>query len=222
MAPERGRPLAAVSWSGGKDSCQALHRARLRFDVRALVTMFTEDGERSRSHGLRPAILRAQADALGLELVAGRCTWESYEREFKRILRGLRERAFTLVVFGDILLEEHKAWVERVCGECDLEAVEPLWGAPTAVLVEEFLASGGQALIVAVDSGRLGPEWLGRPLDRTLLPELERLGVDPCGENGEYHTLVTSWPSFRSPLRIRSLAHHLQRGYWALDLELEA
>src|SRR5262245_20233200 len=122
---------AAVSWSGGKDSYLAFHRATQRFDVCALLTMFTEDGTRSRSHGLRPEVLARQADLLGLPLASGRASWSNYEEEFKRILRALAEDGFSHVIFGDIFLDQHKAWVERVSSECGLEAVEPLWGEPT-------------------------------------------------------------------------------------------
>ncbi len=211
------RPKAAMSWSGGKDSCLAFHRTRQQFDMGALITMFTEDGRRSRSHGLRPEILQHQAEALGLELVGGRCNWQTYEAEFKRILKDLRARDFTHVVFGDILLAEHKQWVERVCGEVGLEAMEPLWGESTTDLLQEFLALGGKARIVSCKAALMDESWLGRWIDLALLPEFDRLGVDPCGENGEYHTVVTAAPAFRSPLKIQALDHSLHDGYWAMD-----
>ncbi len=182
--------------------------------------MLTEDGSRTRSHGLRPEVIGAQARALGLELLTGRGSWQTYEAAFKELLDAARGRGVTHVVFGDILLQEHKDWVERVCAERGLEAVEPLWREPTARLLEEFLAAGGEARIVAVNGAILGPEWLGRPLGLDLIPEFERLGVDPCGENGEYHTLVTRWPSFRVPIGVREAGRARHSGYWALDLEL--
>ncbi len=212
------KPRAAVSWSGGKDSCLAFHRARQHLEVAALITMFTEDGSRSRSHGLRPEVLQRQAGALGLELVCGRGSWQTYEAGFKRVLADLRARGFTHVVFGDILLEEHKQWVERVCGESELEAWEPLWHQSTTNLLQEFLNMRAQALIVATKATLLDETWLGRQLNLEMFPCFERLDIDPCGENGEYHTLVTNCPAFRFPLRIRECGRFLHDGYWMLDL----
>lgn len=212
------KPQAAVSWSGGKDSCLALHRARQQFDVAALITMFTEDGTRSRSHGLRPEILQRQAELLQLELLQGRGSWQSYEAEFKKLLHELRERQFSHVVFGDIFLDDHKHWVERVCREAGLIAVEPLWEQPTSGLLLEFLNLKGEARIVATKAALLDESWLGRSLSAELLPEFEKLGIDPCGEYGEYHTLVTSSPLFTAPLKITDLGHHWHDGYWMLDV----
>ncbi len=105
------KPKAAMSWSGGKDSCLALHRSLGRFDVQVLLTMFTEDGARSRSHGLRPEVVARQAELLRLRLVSGRGSWKTYEQEFKRVLGELAADGFSHVIFGDIFLDEHKAWV---------------------------------------------------------------------------------------------------------------
>jgi len=215
------KPRAAVSWSGGKDSYLALNRARRQFDVAALITMFTEDGTRSRSHGLRPEVLQRQAELLQLELLAGRGSWQSYEAEFKRLLRELHDRQFSHVVFGDIFLDDHKHWVERVCTETGLIAVEPLWEQPTSQLLLEFLNLGGEAHIVASKAALLDESWLGRPLSPELLPEFEKLGIDPCGEYGEYHTLVTSSPLFTARLTISDIGHHLHDGYWMLDIILQ-
>ena len=213
-------PKAAVSWSGGKDSYLALHRIRDRFDVQALLTMFTEDGTRSRSHGLRPEIVARQANLLNLRLVSGRGSWKTYEEEFKRVLRELAREGFSHVIFGDIFLDEHKAWVERVCRECNLVAVEPLWGEPTPKLFREFLATGAEARIVATKAALLDQKWLGHRLDEGLLSRLESLGVDACGECGEYHTLVVKCPWMSSQIELREIARLQHDGYWMLDLAL--
>src|SRR5438094_3327183 len=97
----------------------------------------------------------------------------------------------TVVVFGDILFEEHRQWAERMCAAHALTAVEPLWGTSTTTLYQEWIASGSDALIVTARAQFLDAAWLGRRLDETCLPEFARLGVDPCGERGEYHTVVT-------------------------------
>ena len=109
------RPRAAISWSGGKDSCAALQRARDAFDVVAMVTMFDEDAARSRSHGLRPEVLAAQAERLGLRQVIGRCTWATYDACFSQALAKLAADGITHVIFGDILFDEHRRWAERMC-----------------------------------------------------------------------------------------------------------
>ncbi len=211
---------AAMSWSGGKDSYLALHRARRSFDIQALLTMFTEDGTRSRSHGLRPAVIARQAELLGVRLVSGQGSWKTYEQEFKRVLGELARDGFSHVIFGDIFLDEHKAWVERVCGECRLEAVEPLWGEPTTSLFREFLATGAEAQIVAAKAALLDQKWLGQPLGDGMLSSFETLGVDACGERGEYHTLVLGSPRMSSRLELREIARLMHDGYWMLDLEL--
>ena len=211
---------AAVSWSGGKDSYLALHRVAGSFDVQALLTMFTEDGTRSRSHGLRPEVVTRQASLLNLPLVSGRGSWKTYEEEFKRELRKLAGDGFSHVIFGDIFLDEHKMWVERVCSECGLEAVEPLWAEQTTALLREFLATGAQAQIVATKAALLDDRWLGARLCEQMLPNFESLGVDACGERGEYHTLVFASPRMSSPLELREVGRLMHDGYWMLDLEL--
>ncbi len=215
------RPKGAISWSGGKDSCLAFHRARQQYEIGALMTMFSEDGNRSRSHGLRPEVISAHANKLGVKSLFANCTWQTYEEEFIKALRHLRSWAFTHMVFGDILYEEHRQWAERVSAEAGLTAVEPLWGQPTSALFQEFLRIGGEARIVAVKAALLDQSWLGRRLDLAMLPECKRLGIDPCGENGEYHTLVINCPAFHSPLEVHESGHSLHDGYWGLDLTVE-
>lgn len=214
------KPKAAVSWSGGKDSYLALHRAAASFDVQALLTMFTEDGRRSRSHGLRPEVLARQASLLDLPLITGRGSWTTYEEEFQRVLRGLAQENFSYVIFGDIFLEEHKMWVERVCNECGLDALEPLWGEQTSALFLEFLTTGAEARIVATKAALLDEKWLGTKLCEGMLSTFESLGIDACGERGEYHTLVVASPRMRESLELREVGSLIHDGYWMLDLEL--
>jgi uncharacterized protein (TIGR00290 family) len=191
-----------------------------KFDVVSMVTMFDEDGLRSRSHGLRPEILEAHADLLGLKLVSRRCSWATYTASFTDALRELREDDITHVIFGDLMFDEHRQWAEDVCAAAGLIASEPIWGEPTALMLREFLEGGGEAIIVTARAGFLDSGWLGRPLTLDLIDQLPRLGVDPCGEYGEYHTLVTNSPLFARPLPIRTGGHVLRSGCWALDIEL--
>jgi diphthine-ammonia ligase len=212
------RKRAAVSWSGGKDCCTALQRATGSFDVVCMVTMLNEEGTRSRSHGLRPELLRAQAERLGLATVTGRCTWESYTVEFSRALRRAAELGSTHVIFGDIMFDSHREWTERVCHAEGLTAVQPIWGEPTARLAREFVESGGVARLVTVRPPLLDETWLGRTLTLDVLSELEQRGVDPCGENGEYHTMVTACPLFSTPLDVIEGERVLKNGCWAIDV----
>jgi len=213
---------AAISWSGGKDSCAALHRTCDAFDVVTMVTMFDEDAARSRSHGLRPEVLAAQADRLGLRQVIGRCTWDSYTTVFGDALRAVASDGITHVIFGDILFDDHRRWAERMCEAAGLIAVEPLWGLSTTTLFHEWVASGGDALIVTTRAALLDQQWLGRRLSVDLLPLFERLGVDPCGERGEYHTVVTNSPLFRLPLNLRPNGSVQRADCWALDMVPDA
>lgn len=215
------RPRAAISWSGGKDSCSALARVAGRFDVVASLTMFDEAGARSRSHGLTPAIVRAQAAALGVRPVLAGCTWDTYNDAFAAALATLAADAVTHVIFGDIMFDEHRRWAETMCERAGLAAVEPIWGEPTDMMLREFIAGRGEAMIVTARTPMLDEPWLGRTLSIEMLDELAGRGVDPCGERGEYHTLVTNTPLFRAPLRVRPKGRVLRSACWALDLELE-
>jgi diphthine-ammonia ligase len=211
---------AAVSWSGGKDCCLALMRVGAHVDVRALITMFDETGDRSRSHGLRQEIIAAQADRLGLPLITGNASWPDYERVFVDLLERVAAAACTHVVFGDIFEDAHKAWTDRVTAQAGLVAVQPLWGGATSTLVREFLARQGQARITTIRSRYMDESWLGETLTQEAVSAFELMGIDPCGERGEYHTVVTSCPLFRTPMVLTS-GESVERGdCWAIDFRL--
>lgn len=214
------KPRTAISWSGGKDSYLALHRSASACDVVAMITMFAEDGARSRSHGLRPEVLQAQADRLGLPLFAGRGSWKTYEEGFRAALGDAMTLGITHVIFGDIMYESNRAFPERVCAAAGLTAVEPLWEEPTAALYREFVATGADARIVTVRDGALDASWLGRRLTLDLLEDIERAGIDPCGEHGEYHTVVLDAPLFRAPIPVTFGEQVLRYGCRAVDVEM--
>jgi len=207
-----------VSWSGGKDSCAAFERSREAFDFVAAVTMVDLEGTRSRSHGIRIELLRAQTAALGLRHVMRRCDWESYEQEFEHGLRELHADGVTHVIYGDIVYPEHRAWAERLSQRAGLTAVEPLFGIPTSEVARSFVRSGARATLVAVNASRLDATWLGTQLSDEAIDRLIALGVDPCGEEGEYHTFVTDSPSFAQPVAVQPGEVVQVRGYWAMDL----
>ena len=211
------RPRAAISWSGGKDCCLALMRAAEHYDVVAMVTMFGEDGTRSRSHGLTADVIRAQADRLGLAGHIERCTWPTYTDQYLALLAQLGRHDVTHLIFGDIAGDSHREWNQRVSAHHGLTAVMPLWGEPTLPLAGEFIARGGEARFVTVRPPMLDESWLGRAFDREALTELIAAGADPCGELGEYHTVVVNCPAFSSPLTLVPGRHVMSGGCWALD-----
>jgi uncharacterized protein (TIGR00290 family) len=213
------RPRAAISWSGGKDSCTAFESAKAKFEIVAALTMVDADGLRSRSHGVRVELLQQQADALGIGHVTRRCDWSSYEEEIVNGLKTLKtDYDVSHVIYGDIVYPEHRAAAERFAASAELTSVEPLWGMSTLKVVQRFLQSRSRALIVTVSARWLDSSWLGTELTEESVLRLMELGIDPCGENGEYHTFVTDSPSFSAPLQVDKGEIVNVRGCWALDL----
>ena len=199
---------AFFSWSGGKDSMLALHRALdAGYRVDALLAMFDETGDRSRSHALPPALMQAQADALGIPLVMRQASWADYEAVFTEQLRDFAARGITHGLFGDIDLQPHRDWEEKVCGAAGLTAVLPLWQAPRRTLVDELLALGYRARVVCVDARFLDAGFCGREFDAGFIADLPP-NVDACGENGEFHTFVFDGPRFWRPVPHELVAVH--------------
>jgi uncharacterized protein (TIGR00290 family) len=144
-----------------------------------------------------------------------------YEAVFVDALQELKHtKCIEAGVFGDIELEEHREWVEKVCAAVGIEAYLPLWQEPRAVLLDEFLSQGFKAMIVATRDKELGNQYLGRELDAPLVQEFERLGIDPCGEGGEYHTVATGGPIFSRPLALTKDQTSLRLGTWFLEMKL--
>lgn len=204
----------ACSWSGGKDSCYALMKAIANGAIpRALLNMMNENGQISRSHGLPPGILRQQAEALGLPLLAIPTSWEDYQANFIDALQQLKSSYhIETVVFGDILLQEHRDWEEMVCAKTGLTALLPIWQEDRKTLVFEMLDQPIEAMIVSCNDA-MGPGFLGRILDRPLIAELEAIGIDPCGEAGEYHTLVLHCPLFHRRIDLPPFTKTRHDGY---------
>ncbi len=211
------------SWSGGKDSCLALYRAmQAGAHPKLLVTMMNEEGDRSRSHALPAQLIAAQGEALGIPTIVKSASWQEYEQRFLAVLRKLPEQGVGFGVFGDIDIAEHAAWERRVSAEAGLQAWLPLWQQPRLNLLGEFLDLGFRATIVSLKADLLDRRYLGRVLDRGLIDELIAAGVDPSGENGEYHTVVTDGPIFQSPLSLRFGEQVLHSGYWFQEVNLPA
>jgi len=191
---------ACASFSGGKDSCLALWRARTAgLDVRALVNVLEETGERNRSHGVPKSLLQAQAGALGCDLVTPVASWQDYERQFTAALRELQSGGIEVAVFGDIDLQAHRDWEEKVCANAGLVPYLPLWQESRANIAREVIGAGFEAYVVCTDSRHLGDEFCGRRYDQAFLEELPP-EVDACGENGEFHTFVFNGPMFSAPV----------------------
>ncbi len=210
---------SVVSWSGGKDSALALYKARRSgLEIKTLFNMLDETGQRSRSHGLAPFLLERQAKAMGAPILFGRASWENYEREFVASMRDLSARGVKAGVFGDIDVAPNREWEEKVCSAAGLEPFLPLWGKGREELIHEFLALGFKAIIVTVRAERLGKDFLGRALDYDVLDEFAALGVDLCGEEGEYHTFVYDGPIFDEPVEFRQGRVERNSGCFSLDL----
>lgn len=212
-------PLIACSWSGGKDSCLALWRT-LRAGARldCLLTMFTEDGERSRSHGLARSVLEAQSAAVGVPLLSHSATWDDYEAAMVDLLREAAARGVTAVVFGDIDIPRHRAWEESVCQQAGLTALLPLWQHGRLAILDEWWAAGFEARVVVVREQFVDRRYLGRVLNRDTAAELAATGVDACGENGEFHTVVTAGPLFQRRLEFACGEQILRSGCWFQDI----
>jgi len=210
------------SWSGGKDSCLALHRAVMAGAKPAfLLTIIGEDGLRSRSHGLRKDVLEAQATAMGIPLLIRCASWTEYEPVFIDALYEIRRQGVKYGVFGDIDFPPHLEWEEKVCAKTGMTAYLPLWEGDRLELLHEFLSLGYKAVIVTVNEKKLDRKFLGRMIDRKIIKEFRKLGIDPCGENGEYHTLVVDGPVFSSPLPFKTGAITEHSGYCSLDVQVK-
>jgi len=207
------------SWSGGKDSCLAFYHAIQNGGIpKTLFTMLRDDGERSRSHGLPVDLIERQAKSLGVSLVVKKSSWNEYEKVFLSAIREFKENGISCGVFGDIDLEPHLEWVERVCSMVTIKPYEPLWKKARLDLLSEFLRLGFSATIVAIKQDVLDTGFLGRVLDENLIKEMETIGIDPSGEKGEYHTVVTDGPIFSFPLQLEFKEKYVDDGYCFSDI----
>jgi uncharacterized protein (TIGR00290 family) len=209
----------AASWSGGKDSCFAYWKASSQgLKVSHLLNFINTDSTKAMSHGLDSQLIALQARAMGLPILQPKVTWETYEAGFKDALEKLKLNGITGLVTGDIYLQEHKDWIDRVCGESGVRAVLPLWEMDTVQLLNDFIEAGFKAIIVSVKAKFLGKEWLGRQVDKKLASELGQIGVDVCGEAGEFHTFVYDGPSFKKSVKIGKAVPIARNDHWTLDI----
>jgi uncharacterized protein (TIGR00290 family) len=203
------RPKALISWSSGKDSAFALHEIRRAgaFDVVGALTTVNETFARVSIHGVREDVLHAQLAAAGLPAnvvpIPHPCPNDVYEERMAAAMADAKRAGITQVIFGDLFLADIRAYREQKLAGTGLTPVFPLWGRPTAALAREMIASGFEARLVTVDRTKLEPSFAGRSFDQALLADLPA-GIDPCGENGEFHTCVVAAPVFAQRIEVVS------------------
>ncbi len=200
------RTKVLFSWSGGKDSSLALYEIQKSrdYEVASLLTTVTSDYDRVSMHGLRTNLLEEQASSLDIPLekvfISKKASNEEYESSFNEVLLNYKESGIRDVVFGDLFLEEIKKYREDLLGKIGMEGVFPIWKRDTAKLAKRFIELGFKAITVCVDSNVLGKEFAGREFDELFLDDLPA-EIDPCGENGEFHTFVYDGPIFKNPVK---------------------
>jgi uncharacterized protein (TIGR00290 family) len=214
---------AWMSWSSGKDSTYALHAVQEdpAVTVTALLVTVNADADRVAMHAVRRTLLEVQADRLGLPLhvveIPSPCPNEIYEREMARALHAARREGVEAVVFGDLFLEDVRAYREEKLAGSGVRPLFPLWGRPTDKLAHDMITSGIRAILTCVDPARLPPSFAGRPFDDQLLVDLPP-GVDPCGERGEFHTFVWDGPGFASAIEVKTGEVITREGFVFCDI----
>lgn len=209
----------ALMWSGGKDSALALDRAgKAGIEVGRLLSFYDSATRRVRFHATRVELLQAQSEAVGIALHAIPTTWPEMVEALQSELSSLRDEGFAGVVFGDIHLADVRAWYEQRVVAAGLQHIEPIWGEPPAALLDEFISSGGRAVVTCVDLARLTEAWLGRIIDRSFAVDIAGAGVDACGENGEFHSFAFAGPVFTRPVSWVAGERRLDGGFAQLDL----
>ena len=212
---------ALCSWSGGKDSCFALMQAiQQGYTPKVLLNVLNEEGKISRSHGIPSAILQRQAEVAGLPAYLISSSWQAYEQHFTAALTKLKdEYNLSYAVFGDIDLQPHRDWEEKVCTNAGLTGVLPLWQQERRALVMQMLEAGIETMIVSCNE-TMGEKYIGQLITPGLVSELEAIGIDACGENGEFHTLVLDCPLFSERINVQVTEKLKHEKYWFSKLEM--
>lgn len=217
--------MVVSSWSGGKDSCLACYKAMQKgYQVKYLLNFISREHKRGCFHGIEGELLNLQAELTGIPLVQKEVSpnMQKYEEEFKQAVSEFKAKGIRKMVFGDVYLEEHKTWVDRVCKELEIEPIEPLWAIEPDKIVEDFINLGFKAIVVSCKADLFGKEFIGRYVDREFLKELKKKNICPCGENGEFHTFVINGPIFKKRIEITRSQKVLKEGfwkYWFLDIK---
>jgi uncharacterized protein (TIGR00290 family) len=217
------RPKILLSWSSGKDSAWALHLLRRdgKYQIAGLLTTLNSAFDRVAMHSTRRALVEMQAKAAGIPLIAIPLPWPCSDFEYERIMRDVCAQALsdgvTGIAFGDLFLTHIRAYRERQLQGTGLEPIFPLWQLPTPQLAREMISSGLRAKLVCVDPQKLAPEFAGRDFDHELLADLPS-SVDPCGENGEFHSFVYDGPMFDHKIPAVAGERVQRDGFWFCDV----
>lgn len=191
-----------------------------RDNVSYLLNTISDDFQRVRFHGVPRAIMQKQAGAISIPLYQQKTAASEYEHDYMQALYKLKQHGVDTLVFGDIHLTDCLAWAKKVTKSADMQLSEPLWGSQTERLFTEIIKVGFEAVVVSTQADLLEESWVGRRLDEDFLRDIKRLkGIDICGENGEYHTLVLDGPIFKKRLVIRKAQKVRREGYWFLDIQ---
>lgn len=181
--------------------------------------MVSSNGKCSRSHGISSRWLRLQAEAIGIPIVQKKTSWETYEKKFKKAVLELKKEGIDTGIFGDVDLQPHRDWVERVCREVGIKPILPLWQGEREDLLKEFVDCGFEAIVVATKAEMLDETWVGRKIDGEFIKNLKSLGkIDLCGEAGEYHSFVYQGPIFKRPVEFCRGKKILKNKRWFLEL----
>lgn len=216
-------PKAVICWSGGKDCAWALHEVRRAglVDLVGAITTLSDERDRIAMHDVPAGLLRRQLDAARLPGIFARLPWPcpnaAYEAAMAEACRQARALGATQVVFGDLFLSDIRAYREQQLAGTGLEPIFPLWNRPTAALAHEMIDGGLAATLATVDLRALDAGFAGRRFDATLLADLPQ-GVDPCGENGEFHSFVTAGPMLAESLEIAVGPVRIEAGFAYVDL----
>lgn len=224
MSPTNSkRPKALIAWSSGKDCAWALHEARRSgdYDIVGALTTVTDSFQRVSMHGVREELLAAQLAAAELPSITVRipypCPNEIYEREMAKALERARADGITHVIFGDLFLADLRAWREEKMKSVGMSCVFPLWQRPTDALARDMIAGGVEAHLAVVDMSKLDATFAGRRFDGALLASLPE-GVDPCGENGEFHSFVAAGPMLKRRIAVTKGETVVRDGFAFADL----
>jgi uncharacterized protein (TIGR00290 family) len=220
------KPKALLSWSSGKDSAWAFHRLRQEQEVEiiGLVTTLNESFHRVAMHGVRWELVEAQAKSIGLPLwpvlLPWPCSNAEYEARMQEVIQKARSAEVSIFAFGDLFLEEIRAYRERQLAGTGIQPIFPLWGTlmNTPKLAQEMIGSGLRATLTCVDPRQLDPSFVGSEFDSTFLEQLPSV-VDPCGERGEFHTFCYDGPMFHQPISIQKGEIVERDGFWFIDLQ---
>jgi len=205
------------SWSGGKDSCLSCYKAmKMGYRTSFLLNLISKKYQRCCFHGIQKELIDLQAHLIGIPLFQKEVSddMDLYEREFKEAVTYLITKETKGMVFGDIYLNEHKNWVERVCQELEIRPIEPLWGKTPEEVMEEFISLGFKAVVVSAQAELFSKDIIGRVVDRKFIEEFKKRGICSCGENGEYHTFVIEGPIFKRTLNITGGETKARDGVW--------